>query len=128
MRWFTGFCAALGLVTVAAVAPAASAQAASASQGGGVSIAAYSDCPPGWFCVWEHVNEQGRMARFQVGSTELRAVGINDQISSVYNRTNRTWCAYTDINYNGQVWRVPPGWRGNVPSDINDRISSVRPC
>ncbi|AUI60211.1 hypothetical protein BKN51_19750 [Amycolatopsis sp. BJA-103] len=95
---------------------------------GGVSIAAYSDCPSGWFCVWEHANGQGRMIRFQTGSADLRGQNANDQISSVYNRTSRIWCTYTDINYGGTLWRVSAGWRGNVPSQLNDRISSLRAC
>lgn len=99
-----------------------------ASQEGGVSITAYSDCPSGWFCAWEHANAGGRMVRFQTGSADLRGQNFNDQISSVYNRTSRIWCTYTDANSGGTPWRVSVGWRGNVPAHMNDRISSLHPC
>ncbi|MGY6653695.1 peptidase inhibitor family I36 protein [Amycolatopsis sp. TRM77291] len=102
--------------------------AAPASQEGGVSITAYSDCPSGWFCAWEHANAQGRMVRFQTGSANLQGQNFNDQISSVYNHTNRIWCTYTDANYGGTLWRVSVGWHGNVPAHMNDRISSLRGC
>ncbi|RSN60671.1 hypothetical protein DMH01_15390 [Amycolatopsis sp. WAC 04182] len=129
MRWFTGFCTALGLATAAAVAPATTAQAAPAPQEGGVSITAYSDCPSGWFCAWEHADGQGRIVRFQVGSADLRGQNFNDQISSVWNRTSRIWCTYTDINYGGLGWRVAVNWRGNTgPYNRNDNISSLRAC
>ncbi|MGY6658585.1 peptidase inhibitor family I36 protein [Amycolatopsis sp. TRM77291] len=129
MRSFKLLPAALGLVALATVAPATAAQASPAPQKGGASITAYSDCPSGWFCAWEHADGQGRMARFQVGSADLRGQNLNDQISSVWNRTNRIWCTYIDINYGGAGWRVAVNWRGNTgPYNRNDNISSLRAC
>ncbi|AUI58424.1 peptidase inhibitor family I36 protein [Amycolatopsis sp. BJA-103] len=129
MRLFKALPATLGLVALATVAPATVAQAAPASQEGDVSITAYSDCPSGWFCAWEHAGGQGRMVRFQTGSADLRGQNFNDQISSVWNRTNSIWCTYLDINYRGEGWRVSSGWQGNTSVyNRNDNISSLRDC
>ncbi|UJW28733.1 peptidase inhibitor family I36 protein [Saccharothrix sp. AJ9571] len=129
MRVFTGLWTALGLAAVGAVVPATTAQAAPAAVDGDVSITAYSDCPSGWFCVWEHADGQGRMARFQIGTPHLGNYNLNDQVSSVWNRTSSIWCTYLDIDYGGAGWRVSSGWRGNTSLyDRNDNISSLRDC
>ncbi|MFD6073061.1 peptidase inhibitor family I36 protein [Amycolatopsis lurida] len=126
MRLFKAMPAALGLIALATVAPATAAQAAPASQDGGVSITAYADCPSGWFCVWEHAGGQGRMARFQSGAPNLGAFNLNDQVSSAWNRTGVVWCTYIDINYTGGKWPVG-NWQGNTGDySRNDNISSLR--
>ncbi|UJW32574.1 peptidase inhibitor family I36 protein [Saccharothrix sp. AJ9571] len=130
MRSLKAVPAVLGLVALATVAPATAAQAAPTTQNdGGVSITAYSDCPSGWFCVWEHADGQGRMARFQIGTPHLGNYNLNDQVSSVWNRTSSIWCTYLDINYGGAGWRVSSGWQGNTSLySRNDNISSLRGC
>lgn len=126
MRMFKAFCAVLGMAALVTTASATTAQAGPASGDGGVSITAYADCPAGWFCVWEHANGQGRMARFQSGSADLRDFNLNDQVSSAWNRTGVNWCTYLDINYRGATWEVG-NWQGNTSQyNRNDNISSLR--
>ncbi|MGV9879549.1 peptidase inhibitor family I36 protein [Streptomyces sp. NPDC003006] len=111
-------------MSAALTAPAAVADSAAIETD--VSINAYADCPVGWFCVWEHADGQGRMARFQSGTPHLGNYNLNDQVSSAWNRTGRTFCTYVDINYSGATWPVG-NWQGNTSQyNRNDNISSLR--
>lgn len=124
-RWFTGVGAALGLAALVMITPATAAEAAPAGGDGTASVQAYSDCPVGWFCAWENADGQGRMARFQIGSDDLRDFNLNDQISSVWNRTGVGWCTWLNINRDGGPWPVG-NWRGNTSQyHRNDNISSL---
>lgn len=119
MQRFTGLCAALGLAAVGTIAATPTAQAST------TTITAYQDCPVGWFCVWEDAGGWGRMARFQMGSDDLRDFDLNDQISSVWNRTGGKFCTWLNINRDGAVWPVG-NWQGNTSQyNRNDNISSV---
>ncbi|MGW3955231.1 peptidase inhibitor family I36 protein [Streptomyces sp. NPDC004752] len=125
MQRFTGLCAALGLAAVAVTASTTTTQAAPTTIETGRSITAYQDCPVGWFCAWEDEGGWGRMARFQLGSDDLRDFNLNDQISSVWNRTGKTFCTWLNINRDGASWPVG-NWRGNTAQyNRNDNISSL---
>lgn len=115
------FTAAAGLaMSVVLTAPAAQ-----AAQPAPTSITAYQDCPVGWFCAWEDAGGWGRMARFQLGSDDLRDFNLNDQISSVWNRTGKTFCTWLNINRDGATWPVG-NWQGNTSLyNRNDNISSL---
>src|SRR5688572_30368013 len=44
------------------------------------STARLSDCPSGWFCLWEHANYSGRRLQFRgSGCQNLGAYGFNDK-------------------------------------------------
>ncbi|MEU8958046.1 peptidase inhibitor family I36 protein [Streptomyces sp. NPDC048518] len=125
MQRFTRLCSAVGLAAagVLVAVPAAQASTAPAAD---VSITAYQDCPVGWFCAWEDAGGWGRMARFQLGSDDLRDFDLNDQISSVWNRTGKTFCTWLNINRDGATWPVG-NWRGDTSQyHRNDNISSLR--
>ncbi|MEU6301183.1 peptidase inhibitor family I36 protein [Streptomyces chartreusis] len=125
MRRFTSLCTALGLAAAGVVASAPIAQASTATVERDVTITAYQDCPVGWFCAWEDAGGWGRMARFQTGSDDLRDFNLNDQISSVWNRTGRTFCTWLNINRDGATWPVG-NWQGNTSQyNRNDNISSL---
>lgn len=126
MQRFTRLCAALGLAAVGVMASVPTAQASTTTVERDVSITAYQDCPVGWFCVWEDAGGWGRMARFQTGSDDLRDFNLNDQISSVWNRTGKTFCTWLNINRDGATWPVG-NWQGNTSQyNRNDNISSLR--
>ncbi|MGV9879550.1 peptidase inhibitor family I36 protein [Streptomyces sp. NPDC003006] len=116
-------------MSAALTAPAAVADSAAIETD--VSINAYADCPVGWFCVWDQPGGGGegwaRMARFQTGVPDLRVVNMDNQISSLWNRTGRVWCVYTGPGYTGSAWQVG-NWQGDAPPGLNDDISSLRPC
>ncbi|MEV8408927.1 peptidase inhibitor family I36 protein [Streptomyces niveus] len=125
MRRFTGLSAALGLAALAVMASAPGAQASAAGPETGATITAYQDCPVGWFCAWEDRGGWGDMARFQLGSDDLRDFRLNDKISSVWNRTGNTFCTWLNINRDGASWAVG-NWRGDtVQYNREDNISSL---
>ncbi|MFE3598566.1 peptidase inhibitor family I36 protein [Streptomyces sp. NPDC059096] len=112
-------CAALGLAA-AALAAMPTAQASPST------AATYDDCPAGWFCAWEHKDGQGKMVRFQNGVKKLSDFGMNDKISSVWNRSGQIFCTYLDNDYKGATWAVGT-WKGNTSQyNRNDNISSLR--
>ncbi|UJW36691.1 peptidase inhibitor family I36 protein [Saccharothrix sp. AJ9571] len=113
------------MAALASVLPASVVCAAASEYEPGISITAYSDCPSGWFCVWEHRGGTGRMARFQSPVFDLG--GMDNSISSLWNRTAVTWCAYADATGIGGGMQVGSGWRGDVPGSMNDNISALRP-
>ncbi|ANZ41729.1 hypothetical protein BBK82_43080 [Lentzea guizhouensis] len=132
MNWIRSLVIAFGLMMVAVTAPAAGAQAPDSQRT--VEPLAWSQCPDGYFCVWENADGTGRFARFQLGSPNL-AVPIggyvfNDEISAVWNRTNRIWCLYEHAHYGGRLLRIAADWRGPIGPryDFNDIVSSLRPC
>ncbi|MBN6040008.1 peptidase inhibitor family I36 protein [Amycolatopsis sp. 195334CR] len=126
MRWFTKLGVALGLVALAAVAPATAASAGPRHTETDVSITAYSDCPSGWFCVWSGTGGQGTMARFQIGTPDLGDFGLDNRVSSLWNRTGALWCTYLNTNYSGDPWSVG-NWQGNTSQYGRDNnISSLR--
>jgi hypothetical protein len=128
MRRFAGICAAVGIAAVGAVAAMPAAQGAPTTTETSLSTTGYADCPVGWFCVWEHANGEGKMARFQTGSADLRDFGMNDKISSAWNRlgNGKNFCTWLDINYKGGTWEVG-NWQGNTSQyGRNDNISSLK--
>ncbi|MEV7080882.1 peptidase inhibitor family I36 protein [Streptomyces sp. NPDC093516] len=65
------------------------------------------------------------------GISNLKEVawgGWNDTISSVNNRTPYRYCFYVDAGYQGTSWSIDPWQWSNVPSYMDNKISSLRPC
>ncbi|WP_424216295.1 hypothetical protein ACN20G_29580 (plasmid) [Streptomyces sp. BI20] len=59
---------------------------------------------------------------------ELTGAG-KDSTSSIGNSTNLSMCFYEHKNHGGLEFRIGPGeWWATIPSWINDKISSYRPC
>ncbi len=90
----------------------------------------WRNCEVGEFCVYEHDNGYGKPAYFRNGTNNLGDYGLNDKVSSVWNRTGRTVCTYLDTNKQGSTWPVG-NWKGNTSQyNRNDNISSlwVTPC
>ena len=105
-------------------------------------------CPANYFCVWGDAEYYGKWIR-QIQGKPRPNVGdfLNDQISSLWNRTRVPVCIYQDSLYGGKSRHI---WVGNshrnlqndyfdgdkrggiegvIPnSPINDRISSWRGC
>ncbi|SMD27097.1 Peptidase inhibitor family I36 [Kibdelosporangium aridum] len=125
VRWLASLCTVLGLAALGAITPVGVAFATPAINDGSASIAAFSDCPVDWLCAWEHVNGQGRMIRTQTGISDLG--DMDNQISSLWNRTSAVWCAYDESDFTGPVL-----WLGNIRMvqlasiGWDDRISSLR--
>jgi hypothetical protein len=104
------------------------------------SFAATSaDCQAGQICLYEQDNYNGDMF-WTVNdrpNRDLRGTNMNDRTSSVWNRTDRTWCLSQDPNYFGWGLLIGPGEsiyslsNKEIVSDDrlgtwNDRVSSLR--
>jgi hypothetical protein len=115
------------MVTVAAasvmVAATAGVQPATAS--------AYS-CITNYVCLYDGVN--GGSATLYVSCcssiSNLHSGGWGDRATSFYNKTSRRYCLYNDAGYRGAPGAVLllPGAAGNLTSQWNNKISSMRPC
>lgn len=60
---------------------------------------------------------------------DLQRVGINDQITSIWNRGSLVVRLYDYIGYTGcyvLLWQSNPGNWGNLPPQTNDRTDLVR--
>lgn len=88
-------------------------------------------CPDGTFCIFEHANGQGRMAYFIKGSSDL-AVPIggfvfNDKTTSYWNRTAKVyWSLFNARHYEERMLGVNDTFKHNLPTHLNDRVSSLR--
>lgn len=87
----------------------------------------YDRCPNGHFCIFSASNGGGRIAYFQLGSTDLRLQNIDGQVYSFWNRTGRYWDGFTDYNYRGNViFRSGPGQQTDVPATVATQVHSVK--
>jgi hypothetical protein len=97
---------------------------------GAVANAEYEQCPDRSFCVWTSYDGKGRFAYFHTGSDDLaRPISgyvFNNQIVSVWNRTDRRWCLYDDAGYRGSGVQVALDGSGNLPLSWQKRASSLR--
>lgn len=100
-------------------------------------------CPTHYVCLWseydfigsgghkfgaiatdESIRDMGKLKRY---GTLWK--GMQDVTSSVLNNTGGSVCLYEHNGYGGLEARIGPGAKWSaVPSWINDRISSLRPC
>jgi hypothetical protein len=109
--------AAATVLSVASVAPAQAAPAYGCDYDN--TIVVYLDPNFGGECR--------AMSNAQRG--DLRLIGINDQISSLRNRTPNTLCFYSNDLNGGAVFQIH-GWEwwATIPSWIDNQISSMDYC
>lgn len=69
----------------------------------GTASAASSDCPEGWFCVWDGRNYTGRMQQVQYDNADLSQYAVfNGRVLSYYNNGNSCDVTiYSGKNYTG---------------------------
>lgn len=99
-----------------------------------------SQCPLGWFCLWQNSNFSGRRLEFKDnGCQNLDAFGFNDEASSWYNHTGnpdgkppgKTFWVYWDAGCpeGGKKFKASPGARsasmGSGFGSWNDNASSI---
>ncbi|ADB34148.1 hypothetical protein Kfla_5132 [Kribbella flavida DSM 17836] len=99
----------------------------------GVTRAAggYERCPDGYICLFQWRNGTGPMAWFKYQSPDLRQQGMNDTVSSVWNRTPCQWVMFEGLNYTGwhEYFFINEGyvtWPGGHWSGVEDNVSSLR--
>jgi hypothetical protein len=74
--------------------------------------------------VYRHVNSGDWLGSFNFGKDVLSS-DANNQISSVLVNAGR-WRFFEYPNYLGRFWTVTTQGEHNVPSWLNDKISSIR--
>ncbi|MBQ0937306.1 beta/gamma crystallin-related protein [Ideonella paludis] len=75
--------------------------------------------------LYQHIDFRGSSAQINGAAVDLSQQGFNDQASSIEVRSGR-WEFCMDANFAGQCFVLGVG-RHAVPSQFNDKISSVRP-
>ncbi|WP_254126634.1 peptidase inhibitor family I36 protein [Amycolatopsis sp. CA-230715] len=71
-------------------------------------------CPAGFICLFDFCDGQGKMAYFKWRSPDLRAQGMNDMTSAVWNRADADFDLYEGYNYTGLHSRFDRGMRVNL--------------
>ncbi|UOZ10732.1 peptidase inhibitor family I36 protein [Amycolatopsis sp. WQ 127309] len=111
----------LVLLTVAAAVPLVTAAAPAEAATG------YARCPSGYFCVFADANGGGTIAYFHHGSPDLRQQGIDNTVSSVWDRSAGTFALCDRYGYAGNLVDVFSGAKSNLDAGENNRASSVAP-
>lgn len=82
-------------------------------------------CSSGQFCAWEDTVYSGRIQTY-VPATD-HAAAYNFGVSSYWNRTGRTMCAY-GFNGGGALIIVPGEQTAHLDGGWNDNIGMVAPA
>ncbi|MEV7288150.1 peptidase inhibitor family I36 protein [Streptomyces sp. NPDC093252] len=93
------------------------------------AAAAVSDCN-GWsVCYFQHNNYEGDVYVFGPGLPQGTPEWGHDLASSIVNNTGSAYCFYEHPYMTGAQFRIGPWERwASLPSWINDKISSFKPC
>jgi hypothetical protein len=110
---------------VALAGSVAAALAAALFLAPGTANASADQCPNGYLCVWEHKDFSGRILVVGGDMADLFTPmsGIagtttwNDQVSSVWNRSNK---------FGGTSMPLPSGQGYSFVGSFNDKASSIR--
>jgi hypothetical protein len=88
------------------------------------------DCPDNRLCVWTGNNGTGARAVFANGDVNLNAApgpsGMNNNISSYRNNTDRNWSFHDGVNYNGRTRYAQPRTYGYVGDAMDNETSSIK--
>ncbi|GHH54394.1 peptidase inhibitor family I36 protein [Lentzea cavernae] len=108
---------AAGLISISGTATATAAPAASG----------FDRCADGNFCLFEHIDGQGRVMGTKRAQSTL-PLDFDNITSSIRNRTGQKWSVYTESGFRGRCLTIAAIWTGNVTQyDMSDKISSIRP-
>jgi hypothetical protein len=107
--------------------PPPQSQDESSSVDADISINAASDCPAGWFCLWQDINFTNRRLQFRDANCQnLTNFGFNDLASSWFNRNGGAYRVYRNIGCAGLLFTAPSGAQSsNVGPVNNDQASSI---
>jgi hypothetical protein len=102
-------------------------QDATAVDSADITVDAASDCPAGWFCLWQDAGFMNRRVQFQgAGCQNLTDFGFNDLASSWFNRNAGTYRVYTNIKCNPLLFTAQAGAQSSfVGNANNDQASSI---
>ncbi len=97
----------------------------SASAGGG-----FERCPKGYYCVFDGPDGTGTMAYFKYGAPNLSSFGLDNRVSSKWNRIgwNTHFCFFDDYKYQNLLLRLGGTAQGPLPTKEDNRASSIREC
>ncbi|MEU5629674.1 MULTISPECIES: peptidase inhibitor family I36 protein [Streptomyces] len=108
---------------VSAVAIASAAVLASPGVASADSTAA---CAGGKICLFDGHNLTGDVLQLEYG-VDNPNIGYawNDRASSVWNRADNFVCIYTDANYRGYHFTVPPGEKQELLFGFDNAVTSL---
>ncbi|MDT0268708.1 peptidase inhibitor family I36 protein [Streptomyces sp. DSM 44915] len=90
------------------------------------ALADSSQCASGSFCVWEKSSYAGEFLQSS-GSVTNVGNGMNDRMTSYWNRTNQTVSVYEHDNHTGCMFSIAPGEsEAAVASHFNDKMTSFK--
>lgn len=91
------------------------------------STEAASDCPSGYFCLWQDADYKGRRPQWRDTGCKILggALGFNDEASSWYNRNSHNVRLFWDTGCTGRSFSASPGERASHMGGWGDEVSSV---
>lgn len=115
-------------IVVAAVSLATAGMAVTSSQ---ASQAAKAQCPKHNLCVWVDAGYKGRImvtigSQAELGGLPDPRNNFNNQISAIWNRTNKNVCLYSKAHFEGRRLVFGPGMAFGNLGRYNDWASSIR--
>ncbi|WP_070196679.1 peptidase inhibitor family I36 protein [Streptomyces oceani] len=92
--------------------------------------AGYKRCPKGYFCVFTGKDGTGAMASFKRGASNLKDFGMNNNVSSLANRTDKRFKAFNRRGCEKRMFVVGPKdlyphIGGNLKRKYNNKMSSL---
>ncbi|MFC5187232.1 peptidase inhibitor family I36 protein [Actinomadura harenae] len=96
-------------------------------------VRSWDACPQGRMCVWRLPNGHGSRGSFAKVARDLSELGggLNDHAMSFWNRTDKTWCMYSEAHFGGDRHKYPheplAGAKGDT-GRFGYRVSSLRPA
>ena len=131
-RPFLGVVAVIaGAVGVVAAVPSA---AAAQNPPAKLSVRAKSDCPTGRLCLWQNSYYSGTLGmypQYPVGQCHQMGA-LNNQVTSVWNRTGRGVGLFNDANcanplrIGSAIYFAPGNSDPNLEYFLNDKVSSFK--
>ena len=94
----------------------------------GQAQAAWSDCPPDWFCLFAGTAGTGGV--LYTGASPQNLDWMDNNAESYWNRTGVAYVMYENSGHAGGITYALPGLdqRGTMTDFWKNRVSSVRRC
>ncbi|MFE9912441.1 peptidase inhibitor family I36 protein [Streptomyces clavifer] len=82
-------------------------------------------CMAGKVCLYDGHNNTGDV--LQLGAVDNRNIGPawNDRAGSLWNRTDRYVCVWTDENFRGENWIIEPGKTQELLFSFDNSVTSI---
>jgi hypothetical protein len=112
----------LNLKTAAAGAAIAVTAVLAAS---GTAAADYNACQAGKVCLFDGHDGTGDVLQLDGVDNPNVGQAWNDRASSLWNRTDKYVCVWTDANYGGNNWIIEPGQKQELLFFWDNAVTSI---